>query len=302
MTIVANLQVGNEVELIDQHIAYHLALGVDGFVIADLDSEDGTSERLERYRHDARFVIRRYTLDSLIDETGPKTPEVGRWMLKAARERFAPDWIVRMDADEFLYPCGELRAVVAALGDEPCFQIERRNVIFESGQDIPPPPVSPAALAKFSVVAEPVRTTAADYAANDSSPLIFTRVAPKIIIRPEIATAYSTGGHGALDERGQRRRAPTARNLGIVHFWFTTPTRFARKARFAARTRELLGRHARPDQGWQWSRWATIVEAGNALTDPSLDREYRRQFPEPDVMEELRRSGVVRSVAQAWAS
>lgn len=300
MSIVANLQVGNEVEIIDRHIAYHLALGVSGFVIADLDSEDGTSERLERYRGDPRFVIRRYALDSLIDETGPRTPEVGRWMLEAAREHFAPDWIVRMDADEFLHPFGELGSVLLELGDEPCFQIERRNVIFESGLEIPSPPVTPAALAEFSVVAEPVSTNAADYGADDSVPLILTKVGPKVIFRPQIATAYATGGHGVLDERGRLYKARTARNLGVVHFWFTTPGRFARKGRFAARTKELLSRNARANQGWQWSRWARIVEAGDSPGEPSLDHEYQRQFPQPQVMEQLRRSGMVRSVADAW--
>ena len=302
MTIVANIQVGNEVELIDRHIAYHLALGVDGFVIADMASEDGTSERLERYLGDKRFVIRKYDMEALIDATGPRTAEVGRWMLETTRDHFAPDWVIRMDADEFLYPVGRLDTVLSALGAQVSYQIERRNAVFEDGQPIPPIPHTLAALAEFSVVAQPVKTSGPNYGTDDSLPLILTEVGPKVIARPEHVAAYSTGGHATLDAKGERHTAPMAEGLLMVHFWFTTAGRFARKARFAARAEALLSGHSQARKGWQWSRWAKIAQAGDAASEAAIMREYQRQFLSAATLDHLRRSGTVRRVAEYRAT
>ena len=302
MTIVANLQVGNEVELIDQHIAYHLALGVDGFVIADMASVDGTSERLERYRGDSRFVIRKYELDSLIDATGIRTAEVGRWLLETTRAQFAPDWVIRMDADEFLYPAGRLDTLLAGLGPQAAFQIPRRNVIFAAGQPVPEMPRTRAALAAFEIVAQPVKTTGTQYASDDSLPLILTEVIPKVIARASQVAAYTTGGHGTRDAEGKPLAAALAEGLLLAHFWFTTPERFVRKARFTAEAEALLRRHPRTPKGWQWSRWAGIAQPDDTESAAAILREYQRQFPDAAKLDALRLAGIVRRVADHGAA
>ncbi len=302
MTVVANIQVGNEVELIEQHIAYHLALGVDGFVIADMASVDGTSEILQRYRDDSRFVIRKFERDALIDARGVHTAEVGRWTLQAARDHFAPDWVIRMDADEFLYPAGDLGACLAALGPEASFRIARRNVIFAAGQPVPPIPQTQAALAAFEIVAQPVETSGTQYATDDSLPLILTAVGPKVIARADQVAAYLTGGHGTLDGAGKRLAAPVADGLLLVHFWFTTPGRFLRKARFTAETEALLRRHPQAPKGWQWSRWAGLAQPGDTESEAAILQEYHRQFPAEAQLDALRGAGIVRRLADFRAS
>ncbi|ETD81376.1 glycosyltransferase family 2 protein [Rhodobacter capsulatus] len=301
MTLVANIQVGNEVELIEQHIAYHLALGVDGFVIADMASVDGTSEILDRYRGDRRFVLRKFETEALINAEGVHTAAVGRWMLQATRDHFAPDWVIRMDADEFLYPAGDLGACLAALGPGAAFQIARRNVIFAEGQPIPAIPQTQDALAAFEIVAQPVRTSRRDYAGDDSLPLILTEVGPKVIARADQVAAYATGGHGTLDRAGARIEAPAARGLLLVHFWFTTPGRFLRKARFTAETEALLRHHPQAPKGWQWSRWAGLAQPGDAESAAAVMREYQRQFPDAARLDALRGAGVVCAVASHGA-
>src|SRR5439155_18119861 len=49
MRIVMTLMVRDEADIIDLQIAYHLAAGVDFVIVTDHESEDGTSEVLERY-------------------------------------------------------------------------------------------------------------------------------------------------------------------------------------------------------------------------------------------------------------
>ncbi|SOC15225.1 glycosyltransferase family 2 protein [Rhodobacter maris] len=300
MTIVANIQVGNEVELIDQHIAYHLALGIDGFVIADMASVDGTSERLERYRGDRRFVIRKYEMSALVDATVLRTAEIGDWMLAASRDHFAPDWVVRLDADEFLYAARPLEAALPAPDTQASFQIARRNAIFQDGQPIPPPPSNPEALAAFSIVAKPVKTSPSEYESDDSLPLIMTEVAPKVLARPDRVAAYAPGGHGTCDTLGQRQISPLTNGLLLVHFWFTTPGRFVRKARFTVEAKALLNQDPKSRQAWQWSRWAGLAEGEEAESEAAILQEYRRQFPGAAKLDALRQAGIVRRVGEYW--
>ena len=51
------LLVRDEADIIDDHIAFHLAAGVDFVIVADNGSTDGTTEILERYARDG-FVHR----------------------------------------------------------------------------------------------------------------------------------------------------------------------------------------------------------------------------------------------------
>lgn len=300
MKIIANIQVGNEVEIIDRHIAYHLALGIDGFVIADMDSVDGTSECLDRYRNDPRFVIRKFDMDSLIDTTGPRTAAVGQWMLQASRDHFAPDWVVRLDADEFLYPARDLASAVSALGPEPSSKIARRNVVFGQGQRIPPVPVTKEELVGFSIVAQPVKTTAASYREDDSLPLIMTEVGPKVIARPFDVANYTVGGHGTMDAQGLAQNAPVADGLLLVHFWFTTKDRFIRKARFTAFVEAQLRPHPTAAKGWQWARWAELADPGRTDSTSAVLREYHRQFLDAEALDHLRCLGQVCHVSEYW--
>lgn len=301
MKIVVNMQVGNEVELIEQHIAYHLALGVDGFVIADMDSVDGTSDRLDRYRNNPQFVIRKFDLGDLIDATGPRTDEVGHWMLQATRDHFAPDWVIRLDADEFVYSEHDLASTIGALSSQPWFRIERRNIVFGQGQPIPPIPVTKDALAELRIVARPFKTTPASYRADDSLPLILTEVGPKVMVRPDKVLSYTTGGHGAVDLQGNTLVAPLADGILLVHFWFTTAQRFVRKARFTAFVEDMLRPHPQAVKGWQWTRWAEIAGPGDSASTAAILAEYSRQFPGADTVDHLRYLGHVCRVSEYWS-
>ncbi|MDU8909788.1 glycosyltransferase family 2 protein [Aestuariicoccus sp. MJ-SS9] len=101
MKIVAYMQVGNEVALIDAVISHTLALGVDGFVIVDAASHDGTAEALRAYVGDPRFDIVFLDHDQVYGPNPPDPIAFGREMIARMRARFDPDWVLRLDADEF---------------------------------------------------------------------------------------------------------------------------------------------------------------------------------------------------------
>lgn len=108
--LVMTLLVRNNADLIEHHIRYHRAQGVDYFVVTDNGSNDGTRDILARFAEQGTMHI--------IDEpedTFNQSPWVTR-MAKYAYDNCEPDWILHSDADEFWIPeSGNLKDVFAAL-------------------------------------------------------------------------------------------------------------------------------------------------------------------------------------------
>jgi Glycosyl transferase family 2 len=112
MRLVQTLVVRDEVDVVGEQLAYHLAAGVDFVIATDNGSRDGTLELLERYERDG--VLR------LIRESGPI--EDGRWRTRMARlaaTEHGADWVINTDADEFWMPRrGTLKEAFAAVPAE----------------------------------------------------------------------------------------------------------------------------------------------------------------------------------------
>lgn len=298
MRVVVNLQVGNEVELINAHIHYHLNLGVAGYVICDLFSHDGTRERLQRYRTDPRFVIRHVTEHELIDEHGIHTQELSSWMLKTARQTLDADWVVRMDADEFLFPRnGDLHAYLAQQEQASTLSLVRRNAIFPASTYYFRYPLNRQELAEQLIVAKPTATHP-DTFGQQQLPLLLTEVWTKIIVRAEIAQSFDPGAHYALDAQQQRLPLSEAPDIISVHFWFTSLHRFRRKVESIRRFEALIRKYREPTVGWQWSLWAKLQDEPGQ--ENSIVAEYRRQFPDIQRLDALRQQGVVRRAGDYW--
>lgn len=110
MKVVMTLLVRNEADVIDAHIAFHLAAGVDVVVAMDNASSDGTTEILERYAR-AGSVHR----INLPDEPFSQIEVVTR-MARLAATEFGADWVINSDADEFWWPrTGTLKEVLSAV-------------------------------------------------------------------------------------------------------------------------------------------------------------------------------------------
>jgi hypothetical protein len=299
MNVVIALLVGNEAELIEAQIAYHLGLGVAGMVIADLNSLDGTTERLAPYATDPRLVIRRFEEDSLISAQGMRMSEVWAWTLDAARSHFAPDWVVRLDADEFLMPqTPDLAQAFAAHDTHIATRIPRHNAVFEAGPpEVFAGPRSYADLTAQVIVKTPLSSDAARACAQDACPLILTRIQPKVAVRPDAVGNFTTGGHGAVHANGTALNIPASRSLAIVHYWFTTLGRFQRKSSFLLEFEERYRRFMPEKAGWQWSHWAQVAAEGPV----AVAAEFVRQFPDPETCAQLRHDGIIGPANQLWS-
>jgi hypothetical protein len=109
MKLVMTLLVRDEADIIDEHISFHLAAGVDFIIASDNRSTDGTTEILETYAR-AGHLLR-------IDLPDPFSQiEVVTRMARLAAARFGAHWVINSDADEFWWPrTGTLKELLSAV-------------------------------------------------------------------------------------------------------------------------------------------------------------------------------------------
>src|SRR5919204_5287557 len=109
MKLVMTLLVRNEADIVDDHLAFHMASGVDFVIAADNVSTDGTTEILEKYARNRQ--LHRISLPDPFSQI-----EVVTQMARLAATRFGADWVINSDADEFWWPrTGTLKEVLGAV-------------------------------------------------------------------------------------------------------------------------------------------------------------------------------------------
>jgi glycosyl transferase family 2 len=108
--VVMTLLVRDERDIVEEHLAFHLAAGVDEVIVTDHASSDGTEDVLARYERDGRVRVLR-------EPDGPfRQREWVTRMARLAAVEHGADWVINSDADEFWWPRGRsLREVLAAV-------------------------------------------------------------------------------------------------------------------------------------------------------------------------------------------
>jgi hypothetical protein len=109
MKVVMTLLVRDGADILEEHLAFHLAAGVDFVIAGDNGSTDGSTEILERYARDARL--------HRIDVPDPFSQiDVVTRMARAAATDFGADWVINSDQDEFWWTrTGTLKEVLGAV-------------------------------------------------------------------------------------------------------------------------------------------------------------------------------------------
>src|SRR5947207_14890834 len=109
MKVVMTLLVRNEADIVDEHIGFHLAVGVDLVIAADNGSTDGTTEILEKYAGNGH--LHRISLPDPFSQI-----DVVTQLARLAAIRFGADWVINSDADEFWWPrTGTLEELLSAV-------------------------------------------------------------------------------------------------------------------------------------------------------------------------------------------
>jgi hypothetical protein len=109
MKVVMTLTARDEADIVDEQLAFHLAIGVDFVIAADNESTDGTTEILEKYARNG-CLHRIEAPDPFLQI------ELVTEMARVATTRFGADWVINSDADEFWWPrSGMLKEILAAV-------------------------------------------------------------------------------------------------------------------------------------------------------------------------------------------
>ena len=100
MTLVMTLLARDEIDIVEEWLAFHLNAGADVVIATDNRSADGTTEVLERYARSGHV--------HLIREPGEDLRQ-NEWVTRMARlaaTDYGADWVINSDADEFWWPRG----------------------------------------------------------------------------------------------------------------------------------------------------------------------------------------------------
>ena len=100
MTLVMTLLARDEIDIVEEWLAFHLNAGADVVIATDNRSVDGTTEVLERYARSGHV--------HLIREPGEDLRQ-NEWVTRMARlaaTDYGADWVINSDADEFWWPRG----------------------------------------------------------------------------------------------------------------------------------------------------------------------------------------------------
>lgn len=113
MRLVMTLLVRDEEDILDTHLGYHFAQGVDHVIVTDNLSADRSPEIIAQYQADGRVSVIREESDDYAQ---------GEWVTRMARRAYrdqGADWVINSDADEFWWPLsGDLKSTLAALPPE----------------------------------------------------------------------------------------------------------------------------------------------------------------------------------------
>lgn len=287
MKIVVSLGVKDEADLIACTLEHLFAIGADFVVVCDIESSDGTTDVLERYR--SRGKIWYFQLGEHADQE-----EWERANLELLAQTDA-DWILFLDADEFPLPAtGQLRDC-AAFARADVVTLDRFNVPLCSAGPRLPARLTPQHYDELMLVVDPVADYWQRLETAPTLPWLLSPIAPRVAARPDCIAGITLGAHDVVPPAGRSVRRERARDLVIAHVAFTTRHRFARKV---ANIRENLRLHptAFPEgSALHWKRWA-------ALRDPeSVQEEFQRMLFDPLTVAELRKRGVIRSASEHFS-
>ena len=263
----------NVADLVTEFCTYYLGLGVDRIFVAEYGSNDGTVDLLQPFVRAGQVEVIPIPTHHFA-EYDPSNA-----ILSTIRERKAADWISFLDPDEFLIGPNQLKEFFEeALRGHQAIAFPRFNLT-----GIGPLPPQTHYLSHLTLKITKSDPRVSDPSVTLSSPWIFSRLPPKVMINATSDLTTITGDH---DVRGRISPLPVEPSCQILHAPIRSYEAFQEKIdcgmNYYAQNPELSR-----GTGWHWRRWIALLEKGQ------LRKEYESQFLDRSLAESLIAKGYI---------
>lgn len=285
--IAAQIGVKDEIELIGPCIAHLRRIGVGRIYVQDMGSSDGTEAWLTENAGDDLITIR-----SEVDWTDAELAAAVEEGIARSHRDWQADWLVMIDADEFVLPSGGALAPHLAALRTPLAMIPRYNVALGPGGLTMPLPPGPGDYARTLMYARADKWYRKQLEADPGLAWLRFVPLPKAVVRPAALGGLVHGMHDALGHDGDPLEREMVAGAVIAHVPLSDYARFARKVDNIAETFREYGAAAPEKFAWHWKRWVASAEAG------TLRAEYDASCLDRAGIETLRADGTLRSAAE----
>ena len=252
--LVMSILCRNEIDIIEANIKTHATLGVDGFVVMDNGSTDGTREKL------AELALS-YNLH-ILDQPS-QTYQQAKWMKQLAfyaRDKMNARWVISNDADEFWIPeNGDLKSYLQA--KDSVVTVKRSNMLLTEEALQPGYHFSQA---EHSVL-YPICYDRDVQKSDDQISMLLVPISPKVIVNPKGLIKLSGGNHRAK-HIGKAFSARNEPGIHVYHYPIRSYEQFEANIKHRA---ELL-KLPNAKMGDHYRRWVRLYEQGE------LPKEFER--------------------------
>jgi hypothetical protein len=242
--------VKDEADIIEANIKTHASLGVDGFVVMDNNSTDGTRDILVRLQKEFEIVI--------VDEKGEYNQ--AKWMRELAyiaKKKLGADWVINNDADEFWLPTNELNLKENLAFKGSVLTVDRYNMLLCKEGDF---------FDSLYYVRNPIFYSKERQQNSDRLSIILTKIGPKTIINPHGLIYLRGGNHKALHIANMRDYLKSGydkikrfKDIEVFHY----PIRsFAQFEKNIKNRKKLLESSKKVSMGPHYRRWVEIYNRG----------------------------------------
>ncbi len=243
--------VKDEADTIEHVLRHHIASAVDGIVLADNLSTDGTRDIIETIQRKASIPIILIDDPDIAYRQSEKMTRLMEIALKDCGQEFP--WVVPFDADELIvcaYGVPFAKYLRSMTEHERCYSIPMYN--------------------HFPCILD----------GDDPNP--FRRIQhrhlplnalPKVVFRGTLGLTIQQGSHGVLDTDGSQLAAKKSSMLSIRHFPYRSAAHFVRKAINGGRAYQAAS--LPQDAGAHWRAYYAAFERGG---EAALVEWYERHF------------------------